>query len=128
MFTSHGHHIFGTLYEKRSADMTVARCGGPGVCSECSKESTFQQNLVENQSLITGELTVTTEQYGYLDSDEKDDASEPQYLSDPELRLKCLDLALLCYANQEQPPIERNLIAKADAFFKYIREGKQENN
>lgn len=38
-FTSHGHHISGTILIDADKPERVARCGGPGLCSECSKEA-----------------------------------------------------------------------------------------
>ncbi len=37
MYTSHGHLILGTTVEERPNK--IARCGGPRLCSVCSKES-----------------------------------------------------------------------------------------
>ena len=37
MYTSHGHHIRGTI--KDEDPKSVARCGGPGLCSKCSVEA-----------------------------------------------------------------------------------------
>ena len=37
MYTTHGHQIEGTPEEGHRPD--VARCGGPGLCQTCSKES-----------------------------------------------------------------------------------------
>lgn len=37
-FTSHGHHIPGTL-DLRPYGGPVARCGGPGLCPVCSQEA-----------------------------------------------------------------------------------------
>lgn len=35
-FTRHGHQIIGTIAEERPDNMSVMRCGGPGICHECS--------------------------------------------------------------------------------------------
>lgn len=37
-YTTHGHHIAGTDMEESSPDY-VARCGGPALCVQCSKEA-----------------------------------------------------------------------------------------
>lgn len=37
MFTSHGHHIIGTVLGPMPE--SVARCGGPGLCAQCSEEA-----------------------------------------------------------------------------------------
>lgn len=40
MFTSHGHHIPGTVLDDTDDNQrNVARCGGPGLCAECSQEA-----------------------------------------------------------------------------------------
>lgn len=38
MFTSHGHQIIGTVAEA-ARPKAVARCGGPGLCVQCSREA-----------------------------------------------------------------------------------------
>lgn len=38
-FTSHGHHIAGTVLDERLRPAFVARCGGPRLCAKCSYES-----------------------------------------------------------------------------------------
>jgi len=37
--TSHGHHIPGTSSDDESYKRVRARCGGPGLCPQCSKEA-----------------------------------------------------------------------------------------
>ena len=37
MYTSHGHHIPGTI-KNNDRPAQVARCGGPGLCKVCMKE------------------------------------------------------------------------------------------
>lgn len=39
MYTSHGHHIKGTILVDRPIGLLTARCGGPGMCKECSREA-----------------------------------------------------------------------------------------
>lgn len=46
-FTSHGHQIRGTKVEG-STPLQVARCGGPGLCTQCSREAAVVQSQVEN--------------------------------------------------------------------------------
>lgn len=36
-YTTHGHHIIGTI--KTEPPSKVARCGGPGLCDQCSNEA-----------------------------------------------------------------------------------------
>jgi hypothetical protein len=36
-YTSHGHHILGTF--RTEPPTSRARCGGPGLCSKCSREA-----------------------------------------------------------------------------------------
>lgn len=57
MYTSHGHHIVGTI--KSAPPEKVARCGGPGLCELCSKESLFETlqkketpNMVETTTYV----------------------------------------------------------------------------
>lgn len=39
MRTRHGHQIEGTAYTPLEPNASVARCGGPGLCSACSREA-----------------------------------------------------------------------------------------
>lgn len=39
-YTNHGHHIPGSPEDSLPFGMKTARCGGPGLCALCSKEST----------------------------------------------------------------------------------------
>jgi hypothetical protein len=52
VYTSHGHHIEGTPAGKKPEQ--VARCGGPGVCTECSKEASREQNI---QKVLVSDVT-----------------------------------------------------------------------
>lgn len=62
MYTTHGHQIMGTTatYPKPSE---IARCGGPGLCDQCSREAACVSKVsadipsVEIQSLI-GQLGI----------------------------------------------------------------------
>ncbi len=45
-YTSHGHHIPGTILAVRPGG-PVARCGGPGLCDKCSAEAYQTLKLVE---------------------------------------------------------------------------------
>lgn len=38
MYTTHGHQISGTIAEEKRPE-SVARCGGPGLCPQCSQEA-----------------------------------------------------------------------------------------
>lgn len=38
-YTSHGHHVKGTVLEDRPIGLLTARCGGPGMCKNCSREA-----------------------------------------------------------------------------------------
>lgn len=38
MYTTHGHHIPGTTKDENFPEQ-VARCGGPSLCSQCSREA-----------------------------------------------------------------------------------------
>lgn len=37
-YTSHGHHIPGTVLQPRTRQL-VARCGGPSLCKQCMTEA-----------------------------------------------------------------------------------------
>lgn len=50
-YTKHGHHIPGSPGEtQRPAE--VARCGGPSLCSKCSKEATDWKNTYGEDELF----------------------------------------------------------------------------
>lgn len=55
MYTSHGFQIAGTPVEGDRPP--VARCGGPGLCVQCSREAQNQQNFL-NQNAMPAEFTV----------------------------------------------------------------------
>lgn len=65
-FTSHGHHISGTVLDDTDDNQrVVARCGGPGLCEACSVEATqimkpkFQDVIDLGPELfVTGDGTV----------------------------------------------------------------------
>jgi hypothetical protein len=42
-WTSHGHHISGSTITEHRPEK-VARCGGPGLCRECSREASLWTN------------------------------------------------------------------------------------
>lgn len=39
-YTRHGWHIKGTTLEDRPIGLLTARCGGPGICKDCSLDTT----------------------------------------------------------------------------------------
>lgn len=43
MYTRHGHQIEGTSYIPRDPGMVIARCGGPGLCANCSRDAIAAQ-------------------------------------------------------------------------------------
>jgi hypothetical protein len=43
-FTTHGHHIVGTILDVKLTP--IERCGGPGVCNQCSREAIMNFNIV----------------------------------------------------------------------------------
>lgn len=47
MYTSHGHHIQGSVVDTQKPDK-IARCGGPGLCETCSVEAS--QILIKGKS------------------------------------------------------------------------------
>ena len=49
MYTTHGHHIPGTIQDEPRFRQAAARarCGGPGVCPVCSKEAAAVSSLKE---------------------------------------------------------------------------------
>ena len=36
-YTTHGHHIWGTIMDKERPT-SIVRCGGPKICTVCAKE------------------------------------------------------------------------------------------
>lgn len=65
VYTSHGHHIKGTILSDEPKPPIVVRCGGPGMCSKCSSEAlvavveTYDEDtlLRVQQALISSGLT-----------------------------------------------------------------------
>ncbi len=47
-YTRHGHHIYGSVLEKEKP-LSVARCGGPGLCLVCSKDEALYFGEVDNE-------------------------------------------------------------------------------
>lgn len=50
-YTAHGHHINGTIKNKHDSPVSVARCGGPGLCESCSKQAVQVLNQQSNKEL-----------------------------------------------------------------------------
>jgi hypothetical protein len=49
--TRHGHHIRGTVdTDEPTHGVNKARCGGPGLCTNCSREAAFALNKLANES------------------------------------------------------------------------------
>ncbi len=55
MYTKHGHHIPGTTVVESEEVFPVARCGGPGLCNECSVESVTSLPNVDISTPVIGE-------------------------------------------------------------------------
>ena len=72
-FTSHGHPIPGAPYRPDQQPRNVARCGGPGLCPDCSREAghgsrknrmttiEYQQAVEAVQGAIPGINVLTAE-------------------------------------------------------------------
>lgn len=68
MYTRHGHHITGTSIEEPIP--AKARCGGPGLCSDCSKDAAaasvkMEEILIETSGIEpddTSDLTVESQE------------------------------------------------------------------
>ena len=72
-FTSHGHPIPGAPYRPDQRPRNVARCGGPGLCPDCSREAglgnrknrmttiDYQQAVEAVQGAIPGINVLTAE-------------------------------------------------------------------
>jgi len=88
MYTSHGHHINGTVKDSGLHRPPVARCGGPGLCSVCSREATLKTqgniHMIETTTYVRKPFEVeaveVTEEnieevkdwcQGYLDTDNR---------------------------------------------------------
>lgn len=52
MYTSHGHHISGTILDESKPRPPIARCGGPGLCKSCSQEAMMAINQKEKTDMI----------------------------------------------------------------------------
>ena len=107
-YTSHGWHIPGT--SDFAPPPNRARCGGIKFCPECGSEAA---------SL-----------WPYLDTSDESSEVYDQVLSvsisDEELRLKCLALAVELKARFTQVDRPKNTIEVAQLFFDYIRpQGKE---
>lgn len=50
-FTSHGHPIPGAPYWPDQQPRNVARCGGPGLCPECSREAGHGNNKNQTDTI-----------------------------------------------------------------------------
>lgn len=48
MYTSHGHHIAGTV--KGEKPVTVTRCGGPKLCDVCFGEALAENTRMQTQA------------------------------------------------------------------------------
>lgn len=49
-YTRHGHHISGTERHDERVSIPVARCGGPGICDQCSVDAMQAIQLTGIQS------------------------------------------------------------------------------
>jgi hypothetical protein len=58
-YTSHGHQIRGTAVTYPQP-LKVMRCGGPGLCNQCSREAAVEQSQREN---LTGKGQASTPSY-----------------------------------------------------------------
>lgn len=56
MYTSHGHHIPGTVLDDNPPP--IARCGGPGLCDACSKEAAAQGMALPQQLESSDEVAL----------------------------------------------------------------------
>lgn len=51
MYTKHGHQIEGTIVEGERPS-SVARCGGPGLCAQCSLEAARAPKEVHTEDTL----------------------------------------------------------------------------
>jgi hypothetical protein len=58
-FTSHGHHIINTPFDDQPKPTLIARCGGPGLCKECSNETYVAQVALANNTPISQPAVAT---------------------------------------------------------------------
>lgn len=80
MYTRHGHQIQGTPVEGPTPS-SVARCGGPGLCGQCSQE-TVTVGLKKPLTIITGV------------DEPKISQIPPAPMSEEDLRLEAVSLAV----------------------------------
>ena len=51
-WTRHGHHIPGSELSEHDLPSLRMRCGGPGLCNDCSKEASMYQNSFNKKENI----------------------------------------------------------------------------
>lgn len=67
-YTTHGHHIDGTVRDTEHPQ-AVARCGGPGLCQQCSADALAaprQSQISLHEQLAS--LYVLASRWGYYDA------------------------------------------------------------
>lgn len=105
MYKRHGHQIQGTPVEGERPP--VARCGGPGLCGDCSAE-TISVGIKKPVQIV-------------LNSPEpKISQIPPAPMSEEDLRLESMSLAVEWTASQQRMTTEQ-LIRIADDLKGYIR-------
>ena len=72
MYTSHGHHIPGTIKNDDRPEQ-VARCGGPRICKVCMREAMTEPNddLGEATRGITGVVLALQARFGRLPTEDE---------------------------------------------------------
>lgn len=110
MFTKHGHHIPGTVLGEERPEKVI-RCGGPGLCKECSEEVQRAMFAPENsyEPLVLESTPATVHQI------------PPAPLSDEELRLECLKLAVEMKSHFTAHNRDKDTVNFAKVFYDYVR-------
>jgi hypothetical protein len=57
-YTSHGHHIQGTVKDENLRPKMVARCGGPGLCDICSRQAIQETERLRTEERLDNPLNL----------------------------------------------------------------------
>ena len=96
-FTSHGYPIPGAPYRPDQQPRNVARCGGPGLCPDCSREAGLwnrknRMTTIDHQQAAVDSIRMWLLGLGSLTLDEVNDLA-PKFVTaaTPHLRAETVD-------------------------------------